>query len=168
MEETWKNLEFVGATGHEVSNMGRIRNIRTGKITNYGDNHGYYRVTLYIPGIGDKHFLVARLVAMAFIPNPDNKPQVDHIDGDKHNNIVTNLRWVTPKENCNNPLFTEKERAVHMGEKNHMSSKLGEDNPFYERAWMTNGKDNMRVFPPWVRDMEIFGWWKGCTQKRKK
>jgi len=57
---------------------------------------GYLRVT-----IDDKAVGVHTLVAKAFIPNPDNKPEVDHIDGDKKNNHVDNLRWVTHRENIN-------------------------------------------------------------------
>lgn len=68
---------------------------------------GYMNVSLY----KDKHnkqYKVHRLVAMSFIPNPDNKPQVNHIDGNKENNNVNNLEWCTCKENikhsCDNGL----------------------------------------------------------------
>lgn len=115
MEEIWRNLEFVGAPGSEISNTGKIRNIKTGKYQSFGDNHGYYRATLYIPELYEqgkktccKHFLVARLVALAFIPNPDNKPEIDHIDGDRHNNRADNLRWVTHKENVKNPVTVKR------------------------------------------------------------
>lgn len=59
---------------------------------------GYLRVPLFKDGKRKWH-KVHRLVAQAFIPNPDNKPQVNHIDGNKQNNSVTNLEWVTDEEN---------------------------------------------------------------------
>lgn len=60
---------------------------------------GYLRVDLYDENGKRKHYKVHRLVAQAFIENPDGKPQVNHKDGNKHNNSVTNLEWVTDAEN---------------------------------------------------------------------
>ena len=71
--------------------------------------NGYLQV--YLGGIRIPQ-LVHRLVAEAFIPNPGNKPTVDHIDGNKSNNRVENLRWVTQKENNNNPNTKWKGRKV--------------------------------------------------------
>jgi hypothetical protein len=61
-------------------------------------SHGYYRLSSFING-KKGHIRVHRMVAELYIPNPDNKPIVNHIDGDKLNNHYTNLEWVTHKEN---------------------------------------------------------------------
>ena len=88
MEEIWKIIE--SDTRYEVSNLGNIRNTKTKRLRKLEMNEkGYLRVKL------DKQYRVHRLVALAFIENPENKPEVDHIDGDKRNNKVDNLRWVT-------------------------------------------------------------------------
>ena len=92
---------------YEVSNVGLVRNVKTGRILKQFLVNGYLRVGLSKDGV-EKKFLVHRLVAQAFIPNPKNKPQIDHIDGNKQNNRVDNLRWVTSKENNNNPITKQK------------------------------------------------------------
>lgn len=101
-EEIWKDIE--GYEGYQVSSYGRVKNKR-GKITFgvKGDKDGYLRITLTKNNI-QKTYKVHRLVAIAFIPNPDNKPFIDHINTEKTDNRVENLRWCTSKENNNNPI----------------------------------------------------------------
>lgn len=103
---------------YEVSNMGNVRSlpkmrgafpqdalIKVHEITSCG----YHRVRLHREKAS--HHAVHRLVAIAFIPNPMNLPQVDHIDGDKNNNCVSNLRWCTAKENTNYPITMARKKA---------------------------------------------------------
>lgn len=68
-------------------------------------NQGYFRVELYINGKAH-HYKVARLVAFAFVPNPDNKPVVNHKDGIKTRDVYTNLEWVTISENTKHAFDT--------------------------------------------------------------
>ena len=104
MEEIWKPV--IGYEKlYEVSNMGNVRIIcgkNCGKLFKL-QKQRYYTVCLTRKGIG-KTVFVHRLVANAFIPNPHNKPCIDHIDTNPFNNKVSNLRWVTHSENSNNPL----------------------------------------------------------------
>lgn len=116
--EIWKDIQ--GYEGlYQVSNLGRVkslgRNVKR-PLTKIGyvwqpekilkpnkTKYGYLKITLR-KNNKSKYFTVHRLVAITFIPNPENKPQIDHINADKTNNSVNNLRWVTCKENINNPL----------------------------------------------------------------
>ena len=120
-EEIWKNLDFIGAPGYEVSNFGRIRNVKvkTKRILAGFLNrkkHPYRQVILTLNG-NPKAFRVCRLVAMAFVANPDpiNKLFVDHIDGDPLNDNASNLRWVTHEENMANPITRERLKASLKG-----------------------------------------------------
>lgn len=89
----------IGDTHYSVSTEGRVRNDETGELKALTERRdGYFKVDLYTDGQRTSK-RVSRLVAEGFIPNPDNKPQVNHIDGNKHNNNVENLEWVDNSEN---------------------------------------------------------------------
>ena len=95
----WKDIK--GFDNYEVSTEGQVRNITTGHILKPRDNgRGYLEVGLHT-NKKRTHKYIHRLVAEAFIPNPNNKPEVNHIDEDKTNNSVNNLEWLTHKENNN-------------------------------------------------------------------
>ncbi|MDJ0690372.1 MAG: NUMOD4 domain-containing protein [Xenococcaceae cyanobacterium MO_188.B32] len=96
MLEDWSHI--VNFPDYQVSNHGRVKNQKTGRILKTHSNHGYLRVGLY-EGKIRKYKLVHRLVAEAFIPNPENKPAVNHINGCKTDNNVSNLEWVSASEN---------------------------------------------------------------------
>lgn len=102
----WKKI-FIDCveTNYSVSNIGEVRNDKTGKIMKLGFHQGYRTVGLTVNGkmTGKR---VHRLVAFAFIPNPENKPYVNHINGDRGDNRVENLEWVTPAENTQHAVRT--------------------------------------------------------------
>lgn len=109
MEEIWKDIpEYEGL--YQASNLGRIRSVnridncnrpRVGKILKFiKSNSGYFQVHFSKNG-GTRVLLVHRLIAKAFLENPNNYSCVNHIDGNKLNNNVDNLEWCTQSHNVN-------------------------------------------------------------------
>ena len=98
--ETWKPIaDYVGL--YEVSNKGRVRNLKTGRILKHGNNgRGYLFVGLYKNGAVKYHYL-HRLVALTFIPNPNKLPEVNHKDEIRTNNKLDNLEWISHRDNSN-------------------------------------------------------------------
>ena len=106
MVETYKKIE--GFENYSVSDFGNVKNITTGKIKTVSANeYGYICVNLLKDG---KKYTkrLHRLVAEMFVPNPDNKLQVDHIDNNRSHNNLINLRWATNKENQQNASLSSK------------------------------------------------------------
>lgn len=122
MTEVWKDIK--GYEGlYQVSSIGRVRSLDRTVV--YSDGREYfYESKILIPYKNNSHYLMVnlckngksksylihRLVAEAFIPNTENKKEIDHINTNKSDNRVDNLRWVTRKENCNNPISIENNR----------------------------------------------------------
>lgn len=100
-KEIWKDIEnFEGL--YQISSIGRIKG-RGGKILSpFVNERNYLKIGLSKNG-EKKNYFVHKLVAEAYVPNPNNYPEVDHIDGNKQNNAVENLRWVDHSTNCLNP-----------------------------------------------------------------
>lgn len=138
MGEIWRDIVIDGedySGWYQVSNLGRVRSVDRiitlidgrrqfykGKIlTPHKDGCLYLQVKIRNGGT-QRSKRVNRLVATAFLSNPDNLPHVAHIDGDRQNNIVTNLKWSTIKDNMNDPL-TIKRMSVAMSGKNNPRAK---------------------------------------------
>jgi len=102
IKEIWKDV--IGYENlYQISNLGRIKNNR-GKILKLKTDTNYYLSIRLSKLNRKKYYLIHRLVATHFLPNPQNKSEIDHIDTNRQNNCVSNLRWVTKKENRNNPI----------------------------------------------------------------
>lgn len=120
MKETWKDIKglegyYQASRDGFVRSLDRVdcsgRHLKGSLMKPFKDHGGYLCVVLTKEG---KRYRkkVHRLVAEAFIPNPEGKPAVDHIDTDKSNNCVENLRWVTAEENSYNPLTMKHQGAI--------------------------------------------------------
>ena len=99
MSEVETFVKVEGFENYEVSNLGKVRNIKSGIMLKPYLNHGYLMLCLY--GYNKrKNLLLHRIIATAFIDNPGKKPQINHIDENKLNNDLSNLEWCTERENA--------------------------------------------------------------------
>jgi hypothetical protein len=106
--EAWGPIEE--APGYQVSSLGRVMGRRGKPLTQIVNQFGYKTVSPYVGG-KTLYRQAHRLVAQAFIPNPDGLPLVNHIDGDRLNNVVSNLEWVTARQNAERVVKPAEESA---------------------------------------------------------
>lgn len=116
--KTWKDI--IGYEGiYKISEDGEILSIKRNKnLKCYPNDYGYIVVGLSKEGVF-KHYFVHRLIALAFIPNPTNKPEVNHINGIKEDNSIHNLEWCTRSEN-NQHCWDKGLKKTTEKQKNHM------------------------------------------------
>lgn len=112
MKEIWKEYKN---TGYFISNFGNLKNKKNMLLKTNSKHNRYCQTSLRINSV-PRTFLVHRLVAETFIPNPNSLPTVNHIDGNKKNNHVTNLEWCTQKDNIK-----------HAWESGLATSKVGQE-----------------------------------------
>lgn len=138
MEEIWKDV-----VGYEeiywVSSFGNIKSNNKEKLIQHINKRGYCLISLCKNKI-KKTIRVHRIVAESFIPNINNKPYINHINGIKHDNRIENLEWCTPKENILHS-FKNKLQVVPKGNKHHLYGKSGSLNHSAKKVIDTsNGK----------------------------
>ena len=132
IEEIWKPIViekkgklFDFTNKYEISNLGRVRNCKRGNILTPNKSRGYLEIRLCKDGKMEA-FYVHRLVATAFIDNPNNLPEVNHKDFDKTNNTIENLEWISREDNvkhaCNDE-YKMKERKQKLSEANKGKNK---------------------------------------------
>ena len=149
MEEVWRRLIYQGKDYGDfylVSNTGEIKGVKTGKIRSKNlTDRDYYFVSGSLGSRESKiTFKVHKAVAETFIPNPNNLPQVNHKDGNKLNNFISNLEWCTNQENT--------QHAIDLGLKTYdhqkkqiicLNNKMVFDSIVSAAQWCNTTKSNL-------------------------
>jgi hypothetical protein len=153
MQEEYRKIK--GYENYSVSNFGNVRNEKTCLILKQHLHNGYYRVEVQ----GKKH-LIHRLIAEYFIPNPNNKAYVDHIDNNRSNNRIDNLRWVTTSENNYNMSIKKTNKSGVKGviwnkNKNKWEVQISHKGKRYHLGYFTDKDEAIKTRK--LKANELFG-----------
>lgn len=141
-------LDIPGYEGlYQISNLGNIKNIRTGKLLKPGDGPGGYLLVDLYKNKERKSWRIHRLVAKAFIPNPQNLPQINHKDEVRTNNTVDNLEWCSAQYNME---YSQGISVLQFDKKGNLIKEWGSINKA--------GREN-NIIPQHI--------WRVCQGKRK-
>ncbi len=176
--ETWKPIK--GYPNYEVSDLGRVRSLNwhnegyTKCLYLKKHPRGYHQVEL-INQNGKKMVLVHRLVAEAFIPNPENKPQINHIDEDKQNNAVSNLEWCTRQQNMDAYFTNHPDKRRPLNERIKRPTKQQRLYPLRNKFLIGQFSMDGELIREWERARDIAitlnynatSIWECCEGKRK-
>lgn len=144
-----KQVDIKGFEDYQITDDGKVWTKKQNKYLKPSINKGYWFVILRKDGKSYSR-LIHRLIAEAFIPNPDNKPCIDHKNGKRQDNSLENLRWCTYDENNNNPITKRRMSVGSTGKKHSDATKLkmseqktGEKNPNYGKRRSDEFKKKM-------------------------
>lgn len=146
MQEIWRDIKNYEGL-YQISSLGNVKSLRNNKILKPGIRNEYYIVSL-CKGGKQKSKTIHRLVAKTFIPNPKNKEQVNHIDGNKLNNRIENLEWCTNQENI-----------IHSW-KNGLSKVT--------QKMRNHNADKEKIVYQYDLDMNFIKEWKSATEAGRK
>jgi hypothetical protein len=171
MEEVWRKITGF-EENYEISNFGKIKSLVRKRALkesirkNYIDRDGYHQISLWKDGKG-KFCKVHRLVAQAFIPNPENKPQINHINGIKNDNRVENLEWATDFQNKVHASENNLTPILFKKGESHPNSKLTEKDviSIRSREYTGYGHDTklakeFKVKTSTIRQIRVRDYWK--------
>ena len=146
IQEEWKVVAECNGE-YKISNYGEVKSFKTGNWVTLKprvNKAGYLSIAIHRKG-KVKVYRINRLVALTFIPNPENKPQVNHKDGNKLNNFIDNLEWMTQNENVqhawDNGLYESTRKAISKAQSKPVIDKVtGKNYPSLKSACADNNE----------------------------